>query len=66
MSNKQQSAIGGMTFGESRQTNAQEAVYTPDFNYGEFAIIKIQAGLNSDKISTAPCKYVNSDIHSIQ
>ena len=28
-----------------------ESVYDPDFNYGEFAIIKSQAGLNSYKIS---------------
>jgi hypothetical protein len=28
-----------------------ETVYNPDFNYGEFAIIKSQAGLNSYKIS---------------
>jgi hypothetical protein len=28
-----------------------ESIYTPDFNYGEFAIIKSQAGLNSYKIS---------------
>lgn len=28
-----------------------EQVHNPDFNYGEFAIIKSQAGLNSYKIS---------------
>ena len=28
-----------------------ERVYNPDFNYGEFAIIKSQAGLNNYKIS---------------
>jgi len=28
-----------------------EKIYNPDFNYGEFAIIKSQAGLNSYKIS---------------
>ena len=28
-----------------------ESVYNPDFNYGEFAIIRNQAGLNSYKIS---------------
>ncbi|MDR2717234.1 MAG: KilA-N domain-containing protein [Treponema sp.] len=28
-----------------------ERIYNPDFNYGEFAIIKSQAGLNSYKIS---------------
>ncbi|MCK9304297.1 MAG: KilA-N domain-containing protein [Bacteroidales bacterium] len=28
-----------------------ESVYNPDFNYGEFAIIKGQAGLNSYKLS---------------
>ena len=28
-----------------------ESVYNPDFNYGEFAIIKSQAGLNSYKLS---------------
>jgi len=27
-----------------------ERVHNPDFNYGEFAIIKSQAGLNSYKI----------------
>ena len=64
MSNKQLPAIGSMTFEESRQTNVREAVYNPDFNYGEFAIIKTQAGLNSYKISVAPCKYVKSDIIS--
>lgn len=28
-----------------------EKIYNPDFNYGEFAVIKSQAGLNSYKIS---------------
>jgi hypothetical protein len=28
-----------------------ETVYNPDFNYGEYAIIKSQAGLNSYKLS---------------
>ena len=28
-----------------------EEIYNPNFNYGEFAIIKSQAGLNSYKIS---------------
>jgi KilA-N domain len=28
-----------------------EKIYNPDFNYGEFAIIKSQAGLNSYKVS---------------
>jgi hypothetical protein len=28
-----------------------ETVYNPNFNYGEFAIIKSQAGLNSYKLS---------------
>ncbi len=28
-----------------------ERVYNPDFNYGEYAIIKSQAGLNNYKIS---------------
>lgn len=28
-----------------------EKIYNPDFNYGEFGIIKSQAGLNSFKIS---------------
>ncbi len=28
-----------------------ESVYNPDFNYGEFAIIKCQAGINSYKLS---------------
>ena len=27
-----------------------ESIYNPDFNYGEFAIIKNKAGLNSFKI----------------
>ncbi len=30
-----------------------EKIYNPDFNYGEFATIKSQAGLNSYKISVA-------------
>ncbi|MDR2938029.1 MAG: KilA-N domain-containing protein, partial [Prevotellaceae bacterium] len=29
-----------------------EQVYNPNFNYGEFAIIKTKAGLNNFKIST--------------
>lgn len=28
-----------------------ESIYNPNFNYGEFAIIKSQAGLNSYKLS---------------
>lgn len=28
-----------------------ESVYNPNFNYGEFAVIKSQAGLNSYKLS---------------
>lgn len=28
-----------------------ERIHNPDFNYGEFALIKSQAGLNSYKIS---------------
>jgi hypothetical protein len=28
-----------------------ESIYNPDFNYGEFAVIKSQAGLNSYKLS---------------
>ncbi|AGT43838.1 KilA-N domain-containing protein [Treponema pedis] len=28
-----------------------ESVYNPDFNYGEFAVIKSQTGLNSYKLS---------------
>ena len=28
-----------------------EKIHNPDFNYGEFAIIKSQAGLNSYKLS---------------
>jgi len=28
-----------------------ESVYNPNFNYGEFAVIKSQAGLNNYKIS---------------
>ncbi len=30
-----------------------ESIYNPDFNNGEFAIIKIQAGLNSYKLSAS-------------
>ncbi|WP_341867857.1 KilA-N domain-containing protein [Sphingobacterium detergens] len=33
------------------QLNIWESIYNPLFNYGEFAIIKSQAGLNSYKIS---------------
>jgi len=32
-----------------------ESIYNPLFNYGEFAIIKSQAGLNSYKISVKDC-----------
>jgi len=32
-----------------------ERVHNPNFNYGEFATIKIQAGLNSYKISVKEC-----------
>jgi hypothetical protein len=32
-----------------------KSVFNPDFNYGEYAIIKIQAGLNSYKISVKEC-----------
>ena len=32
-----------------------EKVYNPDFNYGEFAIIKNQSGLNRFKISVKEC-----------
>lgn len=28
-----------------------ERIYNPDFNYGEYAIIRNQAGLNNNKIS---------------
>ena len=28
-----------------------ESIYNPNFNYGEFALIKSQAGLNSYKLS---------------
>jgi hypothetical protein len=28
-----------------------ESVYNPDFNYGEFAVIKSKAGLNNYKLS---------------
>jgi hypothetical protein len=31
--------------------NMGTEVYNPDFNYGEFAIIKSKAGLNNFKIS---------------
>ena len=37
-----------------------ESVYNPDFNYGEFAIIKSQAGLNSYKISVKEWAHSNS------
>ena len=33
-----------------------EQVNNPDFNYGEFAIIKSQAGLNSYKLSAKVCQ----------
>jgi hypothetical protein len=33
-----------------------EQVHNPDFNYGEFAIIKSQAGLNSYRIHTDAIK----------
>ena len=32
-----------------------EELHNPNFNYGEFAIIKSQAGLNSYKISVKEC-----------
>lgn len=32
-----------------------ESVFNPDFNYGEFAIIKSQSGLNSYKLSVKEC-----------
>lgn len=32
-----------------------EELHNPNFNYGEFAIIKNQAGLNSYKISVKEC-----------
>ena len=40
-----------------------ESVYNPDFNYGEFATIKSQAGLNSYKISVIEpnCHFANED-----
>ena len=31
-----------------------ESIYNPDFNYGEFAIIRNQSGLNSFKTSKPP------------
>ena len=34
-----------------RFSGYNKQVYNPDFNYGEFAIIKSQSGLNSFKIS---------------
>ena len=42
-----------------------EEIHNPDFNYGEFAIIKSQAGLNSYKISVKEwveknkCNWIN-------
>src|SRR6266498_2288722 len=33
-----------------------ESIYNPNFNYGEFAIIKSQAGLNSYKIRGRPAQ----------
>ena len=33
-----------------------EQIHNPDFNYGEFTIIKSQAGLNSYKISAKDIK----------
>jgi hypothetical protein len=38
-----------------------ESVFNPDFNYGEFAIIKSQAGLNSYKLSVKEC-YASSQL----
>ena len=35
-----------------------ESIYNPDFNYGEFAIIKSQAGLNSYKLRSGYRKYM--------
>jgi len=33
-----------------------ESVFNPGFNYGEFAIIRSQAGLNSYKPHLLPCR----------
>ena len=39
-----------------------EQVYNPNFNYGEFAIIKNKAGLNSFKISAKEWRETNPDL----
>ena len=36
-----------------------ERIYNPNFNYGEYAIIKSQAGLNSYKISVKKWTAIN-------
>ena len=36
-----------------------ECIYNPNFNYGEYAIIKSQAGLNSYKISVKEWTAIN-------
>ncbi|MEN5386785.1 KilA-N domain-containing protein [Aliarcobacter skirrowii] len=38
-----------------------EKIHNPNFNYGEFAIIKSQAGLNSYKLSVKECYLSNED-----
>ncbi|WP_258237403.1 KilA-N domain-containing protein [Arcobacter sp. AHV-9/2010] len=38
-----------------------EKIHNPNFNYGEFAIIKSQAGLNSYKLSVKECYSSNED-----
>ena len=44
--------FGTVSFGQTGRTSeGGESIHNPDFNYGEFAIIKSRAGLNSYKIS---------------
>ena len=38
-----------------------EKIHNPNFNYGEFAIIKSQAGLNSYKLSVKDCRDKNKE-----
>jgi hypothetical protein len=38
-----------------------EKIHNPDFNYGEFAVIKSQAGLNSYKLSVKEWRDKNKD-----
>lgn len=43
-----------------------ESVNNPDFNYGEFAIIRSQAGLNNYKISVKEWVEKIEDVHKAQ